>query len=150
MIQNLSMSVQKTISTKFGVFFLHTSLSEYCIPRSPFFSGVRFLSIRRLLFSRITINYMTLKKKILNCDHVIFADWMPTAEKPRTPFFQPILLFRPTNIPPPVDPPSPVTCPIAGRYSFVQNALGELEKYATRIRGVTDRPRVQVCSVACV
>ena len=43
-----------------------------------------------------------------------------------------------------VDPPSPVTCPIAGRYSFQQNFVGELEKYQTRIRGVTDRPRIQV------
>ncbi|CAL1544750.1 unnamed protein product [Lymnaea stagnalis] len=40
-----------------------------------------------------------------------------------------------------MDPPSPVACPIGGRYSFVQNANGNLEKYQTRIRGVTDRPR---------
>ncbi|KAK7100147.1 uncharacterized protein [Littorina saxatilis] len=43
-----------------------------------------------------------------------------------------------------LDPPSPVTCPIGGRYKFDQWANGMLEKYATRIRGVTDRPRVQV------
>ncbi|XP_005095831.1 uncharacterized protein LOC101854317 [Aplysia californica] len=43
-----------------------------------------------------------------------------------------------------LDPPSPVTCPVAGRYSFVQNANGFLEKYMTRIRGVTVKPRVQV------
>ncbi|XP_076462580.1 uncharacterized protein LOC143294945 [Babylonia areolata] len=43
-----------------------------------------------------------------------------------------------------LDPPSPITCPVAGRYMFDQYANGELEKYATRIRGVTDRPRVQV------
>ncbi|XP_046543445.1 uncharacterized protein LOC124253673 [Haliotis rubra] len=43
-----------------------------------------------------------------------------------------------------LNPPSPVACPIAGRYRFVQNAMHWMEKYATRIRGVTDRPRVQV------
>ncbi|KAK7508265.1 hypothetical protein BaRGS_00000504 [Batillaria attramentaria] len=43
-----------------------------------------------------------------------------------------------------LDPPSPVTCPVGGRYTFQQWSNGELEKYATRIRGVTDRPRVQV------
>ncbi len=43
-----------------------------------------------------------------------------------------------------MDPPSPVTCPIAGRYMFTQKANGQWEPYQTRIRGVTDRPRVQV------
>jgi hypothetical protein len=43
-----------------------------------------------------------------------------------------------------VNPPSPVPCPIAGRYNFEQKAVRENEKYATRIRGVTQRPRIQV------
>ena len=30
-----------------------------------------------MLFWRIKINYMTLKKEKLNCGRVIFADWMP-------------------------------------------------------------------------
>ena len=34
-----------------------------------------------VLFLRITINYMTLKKTNLNRSHVIFTDWMPTAKK---------------------------------------------------------------------
>ncbi|GFO36649.1 actin cytoplasmic type 5 [Plakobranchus ocellatus] len=43
-----------------------------------------------------------------------------------------------------LDPPSPVVCPIGGRYSFQQNGNGELEMYRTRIRGVTIRPRTQI------
>lgn len=43
-----------------------------------------------------------------------------------------------------VDPPSPVNCPLGGRYSFIQNANGILERYSTKIRGVTPRPRVQI------
>ena len=43
-----------------------------------------------------------------------------------------------------VDPPSPVPCPVGGRYSFIQNFRTVLEKYQTRIRGVTEKPRVQV------
>ncbi|KAJ8306490.1 hypothetical protein KUTeg_017035 [Tegillarca granosa] len=43
-----------------------------------------------------------------------------------------------------VNPPSAVPCPIAGRYYFTQEAINEDEKYATRIRGVTLRPRIQV------
>jgi len=43
-----------------------------------------------------------------------------------------------------VDPPSAVPCPIAGRYKFEQRALSKLEEYRTRIRGVTEKPRVQV------
>ncbi|PVD22670.1 hypothetical protein C0Q70_15925 [Pomacea canaliculata] len=43
-----------------------------------------------------------------------------------------------------VDPPSPVICPVAGRYTFDQNVQGEWERYSTRIRGVTDRPRNKV------
>lgn len=43
-----------------------------------------------------------------------------------------------------LNPPSPVPCPIAGRYNFEQKAVRENEKYATRIRGVTQRPRIQV------
>lgn len=43
-----------------------------------------------------------------------------------------------------VDPPSPVPCPVGGRYSFIQNFRTEQEKYRTRIRGVTEKPRVQV------
>lgn len=43
-----------------------------------------------------------------------------------------------------LNPPSPVVCPIGGRYSFKQNGNGELEFYRTRIRGVTIRPRTQI------
>lgn len=43
-----------------------------------------------------------------------------------------------------MNPPSPVACPIAGRYTFLQTPRSELEKFQTRIRGVTDKPRVQV------
>ncbi|BFY99325.1 hypothetical protein BsWGS_02365 [Bradybaena similaris] len=43
-----------------------------------------------------------------------------------------------------MDPPSPVYCPIGGRYNFEQDANGWLEKYATRIRGVTEKPRNQI------
>lgn len=43
-----------------------------------------------------------------------------------------------------LNPPNPVPCPIAGRYNFIQNAVRENEKYQTRIRGVTPRPRIQV------
>ncbi|XP_060593949.1 uncharacterized protein LOC132748376 [Ruditapes philippinarum] len=42
------------------------------------------------------------------------------------------------------NPPSPVACPIAGRYTFSQTVRSPLEKFQTRIRGVTDKPRVQV------
>ena len=45
---------------------------------------------------------------------------------------------------PKVNPPSPVVCPIGGRYSFIQHGNGELEYYRTRIRGVTIRPRTQI------
>ncbi|XP_013403139.1 uncharacterized protein LOC106168567 [Lingula anatina] len=37
--------------------------------------------------------------------------------------------------------PSPIECPIQGRYTFKQFGA---EKYVTRIRGITERPRVQV------
>lgn len=40
-----------------------------------------------------------------------------------------------------VDPPAPVECPIGGIYNFTQTGIKEF-KYQTRIRGVTDRPRV--------
>ncbi|KAK3088306.1 hypothetical protein FSP39_017300 [Pinctada imbricata] len=43
-----------------------------------------------------------------------------------------------------LNPPSPIPCPIGGRYNFNQLATRENEKYQTRIRGVTDKPRVQV------
>ncbi|KAL5016724.1 hypothetical protein ScPMuIL_006313 [Solemya velum] len=43
-----------------------------------------------------------------------------------------------------LDPPSPMPCPIAGRYTFIQNYAKKEEAYSTRIRGVTDKPRVQV------
>ncbi|GFR94202.1 hypothetical protein ElyMa_004396600 [Elysia marginata] len=43
-----------------------------------------------------------------------------------------------------LNPPSPVVCPIGGRYNFMQNGNGELEYYRTRIRGVTIRPRTQI------
>jgi len=40
-----------------------------------------------------------------------------------------------------VDPPAPVECPIAGIYNFTQIGVQEF-KYETKIRGVTERPRV--------
>lgn len=43
-----------------------------------------------------------------------------------------------------LNPPTPVPCPIAGRFNFEQWAVRETEKYATRIRGVTPVPRIQV------
>ncbi|XP_060082564.1 uncharacterized protein LOC132561872 [Ylistrum balloti] len=43
-----------------------------------------------------------------------------------------------------LNPPSPVPCPVAGRYQFEQMASRQEEKYSTRIRGVTKKPRVQV------
>lgn len=43
-----------------------------------------------------------------------------------------------------VDPPNPVPCPIAGRYRFNQNARNRSDLITTRIRGVTERPRVKV------
>ncbi|WAR23603.1 hypothetical protein MAR_037272, partial [Mya arenaria] len=43
-----------------------------------------------------------------------------------------------------LDPPSAVPCPIAGRYKFGQRALSIQEEYRTRIRGVTEKPRVKV------
>jgi hypothetical protein len=39
-----------------------------------------------------------------------------------------------------VNPPAPVDCPIGGRYQFEQIGFDE-EKYKTRIRGITVRPR---------
>lgn len=39
-----------------------------------------------------------------------------------------------------VNPPAPVDCPIGGRYKFIQTGSEE-EKYTTRIRGITTRPR---------
>lgn len=42
-----------------------------------------------------------------------------------------------------VDPPAPIICPIGGRYSFAQ--IGDpWEKYYTRIRGITERPRHKI------
>ncbi|XP_014775619.1 uncharacterized protein LOC106872953 [Octopus bimaculoides] len=41
------------------------------------------------------------------------------------------------------NPPTPVPCPIGGRYSFIQTGFPN-EFYTTRIRGITDKPRVQV------
>lgn len=52
--------------------------------------------------------------------------------------------FEPWYVPILVDPPSPVPCPVGGRYSFIQNFRTDQEKYRTRIRGVTEKPRVQV------
>ena len=43
----------------------------------------------------------------------------------------------------PVDPPSPVDCPVAGRYKFKQIG-GHDEKYFTRVEGITVRPRHQI------
>ena len=40
-----------------------------------------------------------------------------------------------------VNPPAPVECPIGGIYNFTQTGVPQF-KYQTRIRGVTDRPRV--------
>lgn len=42
------------------------------------------------------------------------------------------------------DPPTPVTCPIGGRYYFTQDSDDKLQLYDTRIRGITDRPRVRI------
>jgi len=39
-----------------------------------------------------------------------------------------------------VNPPAPVSCPIGGRYSFIQEGAPE-ELFTTRIRGITERPR---------
>lgn len=41
------------------------------------------------------------------------------------------------------NPPTPIPCPIGGRYRFIQFGHDN-ERYKTRIRGVTDKPRVQV------
>ncbi|CAG2194472.1 unnamed protein product [Mytilus edulis] len=43
-----------------------------------------------------------------------------------------------------LNPPTPVPCPIAGRFNFEQWPVRDSEKIATRIRGVTPRPRIQV------
>ncbi|XP_005095832.1 uncharacterized protein LOC101854563 [Aplysia californica] len=42
------------------------------------------------------------------------------------------------------DPPSPVACPIGGRYYFDQRSTDPYQLYGTRIRGVTVRPRNQI------
>ncbi|CAH1772900.1 unnamed protein product [Owenia fusiformis] len=42
-----------------------------------------------------------------------------------------------------LDPPSPIVCPIAGRYQFTQHGPKE-EHFTTRIRGITDRPRHRI------
>jgi hypothetical protein len=39
-----------------------------------------------------------------------------------------------------LDPPAPVPCPVGGRYNFTQIGLPD-EKYVTRVRGITERPR---------
>ncbi|ELT95510.1 hypothetical protein CAPTEDRAFT_179956 [Capitella teleta] len=39
-----------------------------------------------------------------------------------------------------LNPPAPVDCPVGGRYKFTQKGTEE-EKYHTRIRGITNRPR---------
>jgi hypothetical protein len=39
-----------------------------------------------------------------------------------------------------LNPPAPVPCPIGGRYKF-QQIGSEENKYVTRIRGITERPR---------
>jgi len=39
-----------------------------------------------------------------------------------------------------LNPPAPVPCPIGGRYKFTQIGKDE-DKYVTRIRGITERPR---------
>lgn len=39
-----------------------------------------------------------------------------------------------------MNPPAPVPCPVGGRYNFTQLGLPE-EKYVTRVRGITERPR---------
>ena len=44
----------------------------------------------------------------------------------------------------PVNPRTPVLCPVAGRFNYKQSAVRESEKDATRIRGVTPVPRIQV------
>ena len=40
-------------------------------------------------------------------------------------------------------PPVPTRCPVMGRYYFSQEGQ-ESEKYKTRIRGYTERPRNQI------
>ena len=40
-----------------------------------------------------------------------------------------------------VNPPAPVECPIGGIYNFTQTGVQQF-KYQTKIRGVTERPRV--------
>ena len=39
-----------------------------------------------------------------------------------------------------LSPPAPVDCPIGGRYTFTQYGV-DAERYFTRIRGITTRPR---------
>ena len=46
----------------------------------PFFAGLRFFSNRGVVISRITIKYMSFKKKILKCGRFIFADLMQNAK----------------------------------------------------------------------
>lgn len=43
-----------------------------------------------------------------------------------------------------LNPPSPVPCPVAGRYTFIQKGKSDWEEYQTRIRGVTEKPRVRI------
>ena len=40
----------------------------------------------------------------------------------------------------PAYPPTPIPCPIGGRYTFAQDGEEE-EKYKTEVRGITERPR---------
>ena len=42
-----------------------------------------------------------------------------------------------------MNPPAPVECPLGGRYQFTQYGA-DAEKYFTRIRGITTRPRHQI------
>ncbi|XP_063433389.1 uncharacterized protein LOC134715256 [Mytilus trossulus] len=43
-----------------------------------------------------------------------------------------------------LNPPAPFPCPIAGRYHFEQYYMTKTEKFNTRIRGVTQRPRSKI------
>ena len=42
-----------------------------------------------------------------------------------------------------MNPPAPVECPIGGRYRFEQTG-DEGEKFSTRVRGITERPRHKI------
>ena len=55
-------------------------LSYILFSQLPCFRGFSLFLNRGVLFSRITIKYMTVKKEVLNRGRVIFAGWMPTSK----------------------------------------------------------------------